>query len=198
MVSTTGFRSAGYIVIDTELIQYTSITATSFVGITRGVQGSTKDAHLAGAGVGSAQITPAGVPAVILLDVTTLSNGVTLNAPTGEVTIVNAGTYNITFSIQAANFGNAFDDVAVWYAIGGVNLPVSASYSTVSQTHAGKPGSIIMQVSLYRAFAAGEKLTIKWATITGTIGLVSYPPVNTSIPAAPAIILNVNQIALMP
>ena len=121
-----------------------------------------------------------------------------MDTATGIITIVNAGTYNVTYSVQAANFGNDFDDVAVWYVINGVNIPVSASYSTISQTHAGKPGLIILQVSLYRAFTAGQTLSINWTTITGTIALVSYPPVNTTIPSSPAIILNVNQIALTP
>ena len=42
VVSTTGFPSSGYVLIGTELIQYTSTTSTTFAGtITRGALGTT-------------------------------------------------------------------------------------------------------------------------------------------------------------
>jgi hypothetical protein len=43
--STTGFSSAGAIVIDAEIITYTGLTSTSFTGCTRGAQGSTAAVH---------------------------------------------------------------------------------------------------------------------------------------------------------
>jgi hypothetical protein len=44
--STTGFPATGRIDIDTELITYTGITATTFTGCTRGANGSTAASHL--------------------------------------------------------------------------------------------------------------------------------------------------------
>ena len=200
VTSTTGFRTAGTIFVGTELISYTGVTATTFTGITRGVQGSTKANHVTGDAVGAAQITPANTAATILMDQTTLSNGITLNSSTGEITVVNAGTYSVVFSIQAANFGNAYDDVTVWLAIDGTNVPSSGSYATVPQTHAGHPGSSIVTVRIDLAFTAGQKLTVKWTTLLGTIALITYPVVSNTIqiPQSPAIILSMNQIALAP
>lgn len=43
--STTGFLSGGFIRIEDEIIQYSGITATSFTGCTRGVQGTTAAVH---------------------------------------------------------------------------------------------------------------------------------------------------------
>ena len=198
VVSTAGFRSAGYLNIESELIGYTGIVGNTFTGITRGVSSSTKAAHDPGARIGFAQDGAAGVAEIALIDLTQLSNGVTLNAATGQVTIVNAGTYNITFSIQAANFGNAYDDVAVWIAVDGVNVPQTASYATIFQPHAGKPGTVIVTVTLYYAFTAGQVLTIKWYSALGTSALISIPKVNTTVPTSPSIILAVSQIALAP
>ena len=198
VVSTSGFLSAGYLHIGSELIQYTGISGNTFTGITRGIATSTKDSHIAGTGVSTAQVTPAGIPATAYIDISQLSNGVTLNTSTGEVTIVNAGTYNITYSIQAANFGNAYDDIAVWIAVNGVNVPATASYATIVQPHAGNPGTVIVTVTLYYAFTAGQVLTIKWTTLGGTSAVITIPPVNTTIPTSPAVILAVNEIALAP
>ena len=194
VISTTGYTTSGYIFIGTEVIRYTGLTATTFTGITRGVQGSTKDAHISGDGVGAAQVTPANTAATILMDRTDYSNGVTLNTSTGEVTIVNAGTYNCLFSVQAANFGNTYDDVAIWFAVDGVNVPSSASYATLSQPHAGHPGASVVTVGLYYNFTAGQILTLKWTCLAGTCALVSYPT-NGSIPISPSVILNINQVS---
>ncbi len=43
--STTGFPTAGYITIDTEIIKYTSTNGTQFLGCTRGADGSTNVSH---------------------------------------------------------------------------------------------------------------------------------------------------------
>ena len=198
VVSTAGFRSAGYLNIESELIGYTGIVGNTFTGITRGVSSSTKSSHDPGAPIGFAQDGAAGVAEIALIDITQLSNGVTLNDATGQVTIVNAGTYNITFSIQAANFGNAYDDVAVWIAVDGVDVPQTASYATIFLPHAGKPGTVIITVTLYYAFTAGQVLTVKWYSRLGTSALISIPKVSTTVPTSPSIILAVSQIALAP
>lgn len=43
--STTGFPTAGYITIDTEIIKYTSTSGTQFLGCTRGADGSANVSH---------------------------------------------------------------------------------------------------------------------------------------------------------
>jgi hypothetical protein len=48
VTSTTGFPSSGYIVINTEIIQYTGVTATTFTGASRGLFSSTPAAHTSG------------------------------------------------------------------------------------------------------------------------------------------------------
>lgn len=50
--STAGFQSAGFVVIESEIVQYTGITASAFTGCTRGKYGSQAAAHFAGDAVG--------------------------------------------------------------------------------------------------------------------------------------------------
>jgi hypothetical protein len=49
VASTAGYAPSGRILIDSELINYTTTTATSFDGVTRGVEGTTAAAHASGA-----------------------------------------------------------------------------------------------------------------------------------------------------
>ena len=51
VVSTTGYTSTGVVKVDSELISYTGITATSLTGIVRPVNGTSTAAHLDAAGV---------------------------------------------------------------------------------------------------------------------------------------------------
>ena len=58
VASTTGFPSSGWILIDSEIIQYTAKTPTTFAGtITRAACGTTSSAHTSGAAVTEVQCT---------------------------------------------------------------------------------------------------------------------------------------------
>ena len=50
VVSTTGFPSVGFVSVDLEIISYTSVDATHFLGCTRAAEGSTVASHANGAG----------------------------------------------------------------------------------------------------------------------------------------------------
>lgn len=194
VVSTSGFGTSGYIAIGTEVIAYTGITATTFTGITRGVAGSNGSTHDTGDGVGQAQVTPANVVKQVLLDVTDISNNVTLDPATGNVTVGGTGTYNLQYSVQLECFGNAPDDAAVWFVINGNVVPKSNSYGTVQQIHAGVPGRLILTVNIFAELNAGDVVALQWTTLGGTVTISSVPPVNGIIPLSPGVIFTVNRI----
>ena len=195
VTSTAGWPTTGAMLIDQEFISYTGISGNTFTGITRGVSGSGGATHANGAAVSFAQIAAANTPTTLVIDHTNLSSGVTLNASTHEVTIVNAGVYNCQFSVQTACADNAPDDIAVWFVVDGTAVPTSTSYVTTQQIHAGHLGTAIMTVNIFYQFTAGQQLTLKWVTLAGTSVITSYPSVAIpAIPASPAVILTVNQI----
>lgn len=193
VVSTTGFPSSGYVKIGTEIIGYTGKTATTFTGITRGVATSSATSHSIGAAVSQAQWAAANTAVQVKVDETDLSNGVTLNG-VGDVTIANAGVYNIQFSIQFENFGNDYDDVTAWFRVNGNAIAKSSSYSTISQAHAGSPGAVIMTVNIFYTAAPGDVISLMWQNDQGTATITSFPP-SGSIPQSPGVILTVNKIS---
>ncbi|NBS71838.1 hypothetical protein EBT31_23415 [bacterium] len=150
VTSTADFAlTTGGLIIGTEIIGYTGKTATTFTGITRGMYGSTKAAHTAGATVTEAQTlaSPTVAAAVTLLQ-TTASNQVALDA-TDKTKIVFsvAGYYNIQFSIQMVNYDGTIDDVTVWWRQNGVDIPYSAGIATVPAIHGGVAGTAIISWS---------------------------------------------------
>jgi len=198
VTSTTGFYTSGWILIDAEVIAYTGVTPTSFTGITRGVAGTNGANHAAGSPLGMCQVTPATVAATVRMDVTELSNGVTLNTVNGEVTCVNAGAYNFQFSVQVACAGNAPDDIAIWFVHNDVAVPASASYVTIPAIHAGIPGAGIITVNIFYTMAAGDRMRLAWTTVLGTSFITSYPPAYqglNAVPQSPGVIFTINQIA---
>ena len=192
--STTGFYDSGYIRIGTELIQYTGKTATTFTGITRGVAGSNGSTHNSGAGVSQAQVTAAGVPVQVFLDVTDISNNVTLDPATGNVTIGGSGTYNLMFSVQIENFSNAPADTAIWFRVNGNDIPISASYATTDAVHGGVPGATVVAVNFFYTLAAGDVVALMWTSLNGQTAITSIPPVVGSIPQSPGVIFTVNRL----
>lgn len=194
VVSTTGFYDSGYMRIGTELIQYTGKTATTFTGITRGVAGSGGSNHSIGDGVSQAQVTAAGVPAQVLLDVTDISNNVTLDPATGNVTVGGSGTYNLMFSAQIENFSNAPADTVIWFKVNGNNIPTSASYATTDAVHGGVPGASIIAVNIFYSLSAGDVVALGWCSLNGETAITSVPPVDGTIPQSPGMIFTVNRI----
>ena len=195
VTSTSGWPATGALLIGQEFISYTGISGNTFTGITRGVAGSNGATHANGAAVSFAQVAAANTATTVVIDHTNLSNGVTLNASTHEVTIVNAGVYNCQFSVQTACADNAPDDIAVWFVVDGTAVASSASYVTTQQIHAGHLGAAIMTVNLFYQFTAGQRLTLKWVTLAGTSVITSYPSVSSpAIPASPSVIFTVNQV----
>jgi hypothetical protein len=195
VASTAGFIAPGYMRIGTEIIGYTGISGNTFTGITRGVASSGGSNHSNGAGVAQAQYTTAGVAKQVLLDQTDLSNGVTLNPLTGDVTIVNAGVYNLQFSIQFENFSNDVEDAIVWFMVNGNNIPKSASYITTPTIHGGTPGATLMTVNLFYTFIANDVVGLRWTSNQGKTAITSIPPVGTTIPQSPGVIFTVNRVA---
>jgi len=197
VVSTTGFSNTGAILIGAELITYTGITATSFTGCTRGAAGSSNVSHTTGTAVNGAQVATANTATLLQINTTDLSNGVTLNTSTSEVSVAIAGTYNFAFSAQLHNSATGQTLLAIWFAINGVNQANTTSWGTVaSRENASTPASAIMTANVFFTLSAGDKVTMKWITLDGHGALVTYPEsVSPAYPASPALILTVNQVS---
>lgn len=186
----------GAILIGSEIITYTSKTATTFDGtIVRGAASSTNTAHVIGSDVTSAQIALASTKNVVVLNQVDFSSGVNLNSTTNEVYVDKNGVYNFQFSIYAVNYSSSFDNFIVWFDKNGTNIPASASQSTiVSRDDKTHPGAVIMTVNLFISLIPTDKIRVCCTSIAGVCAIVTGPPdgVYTVIPST---LLSVNQIA---
>lgn len=194
--NTAEFSSAGYIIIENEIIQYTGKTATSFTGITRGVKGTTNVAHDPGVGVTEAAANASGTTSQSIgFDTTVYSNNVTVEN-VNEITFDVTGLYNIQFSLQLLNFTTSDDNVTVWFKLNGADIAQSASIQEVNAKHGTSPGAQILALNLFQQVTAGDYIQLYWASDTGNTVLASYPAgTNPTHPVSPAVILTVAQVA---
>lgn len=192
VASTTGFLDAGTILIESELINYTGKTATTFTGITRGVYGSTNVAHTAGVYVSEAQAVPSATTSLPLaMTNTDTSNQVSID-PLDNTKIVFdvAGYYNIQFSAQLLSFDNQIDNVTFWFRQNTSDIPNTAGLVSVPATHAGGPGAAIVSWNLVVAVNAGDNIQLVMASNSGNTVAATYPPGTTpTTPASPSVIL---------
>lgn len=192
VASTAGFPSSGYILIGSEIIQYTVKTATTFDGtITRGALGTTASAHNAGDAVTEVQGT--GSPTTIgtvLFTATDSSNGVRVSSDLSKVYFDKQGFYNIQISAQLLNFTTAEDNVTMWFRLNGQDIPFTASIQQVNSKHGGSPGAAILAFNIIQEVNAGDAISVAWTSDTGNTAVATYPAGTSPVhPASPAIIL---------
>ena len=193
VASTEGFPSSGWILIENEVISYTTKTATTFDGtITRGVLGTTNVAHIAGKAVTEVQgVASSTTVGQMLFNNTSTSNNVYID-PTDQTKVVFAtkGLYNVQFSVQLLNYTTTEDNVTIWYRQNGVDVPFSAGVQEVAPKHGSSPGANISSWNIFVGAQAGDYIQMCWTSDTGNTIVATYPSGTSPIhPTSPGVIL---------
>ena len=141
VASTTGFPSSGWILIGSEIIQYTSTTATTFAGtITRGALGTTGSSHAVSANVTEVQGT--GSPTTIgtvLFNNTDLSNSIYTSADFSKIYLTYPGIYNFQYTGQVFSSSASAKNIFLWIRRNGTNIGYSTRAETLT-TNSGFTG----------------------------------------------------------
>ena len=193
VASTASFPASGWILIGSEIIQYTSKTATTFDGtVTRGVLGTTNVAHTAGAAISEVQGTGSATTiGQVLFNNTDYSNGIYTQATDlSKVYFDKDGIYNIQISAQLLNFTTSEDNVTMWFALNGNDIANTASIEQVNAKHGANPGASILTFNIFQQVRGGDYIQLKWASNTGNTVVATYPAGTSPVhPVSPAIIL---------
>lgn len=199
--STAGFTPSGTILVESELINYTAKTSTSFTGITRGVYGTTNVAHLAGVNITEALgvASPTTSKAVIFTG-TDASYGIYLDpAFTSRLICSTAGVYNFTFSVQMLNFTTSEDNVTLWFKKNGTDIPFSAGIAQVNSKHGSSPGAQIITWNLIVDMNVADYVELYFASDTGNTVCATFPagvaPVH---PVSPSVIMTATFVSALP
>lgn len=198
--STVGFPTAGYLLIEDEIVQYTGVTPTTFTGITRGTKASTNKAHAIGVHATEVQGVAAGAIGVMLFTNTDFSNNVYLDTPVSGTKIYfdYSGIYNIQFSSQFVTYDATEDDVTVWFRQDGVDVPLSAGIIGIPRPHSTYPGSIIVTWNIMLKINAGSNIELVWTSLTGNTILATIAAGTAPVrPTSPSTILTVTFVSAL-
>jgi len=107
------------------------------------------------------QTAIANTATLMTLNTTDFANEVSISS--SEITVVNAGIYNLQFSVQFQNTDTAFQDVYIWLRQNGVDIPGSTGFVSVPNRHAGTNGHTIIGWNYFLNMAAGDHIEIYWS-----------------------------------
>jgi hypothetical protein len=163
---------------------------TGFTGTTGPAGGSFGSYFGSFSSTDNQTVTDLNTPTALTYTTTELSNGVLIGAPTSRIVISNAGTYNISYSIELINASCINKEiVTTWVMINGTNL--ARSGRVVILPTAGFRTTTYCDF-IY-TFGVGDYFEVYFSS-TDSATTATALPASGSIPAIPSIITNVYRI----
>lgn len=118
--------------------------------------------------------------------------------PGDGIHVEQDGIYNVQFSAQLVNSDTQIHDADFWLRRGSgsgaaVDVPNTASITSVSGTHGGQPGYHVIAANFYVTLAAGDYIELWWAANSTQLALTYLPPITTPFvsPGSPSIVTTV-------
>ena len=98
---------------------------------------------------------------LMTLNTTDFASGISIN--NSEITVANAGVYNLQFSAQFQNTDTAFQDVYIWLKQNGTDITGSTGFVSIPNRHAGTDGHSIVGWNYFLSMNANDYVEIYWS-----------------------------------
>jgi hypothetical protein len=98
---------------------------------------------------------------LMTLNTTDFASGISIN--NSEITVTNAGIYNLQFSAQFQNTDTAFQDVYIWLKQNGTDITGSTGFVSIPNRHAGTDGHSIVGWNYFLSMNANDYIEIYWS-----------------------------------
>lgn len=137
--------------------------------------------------------TPAAIDTEYRLtfDASTESNGVSIGTPASRIVVVESGLYKFDATLQITSSSSSAKNIWVWFKKNGTAIPNSARLLTVALNGGYTP----MSLSQSFALLAADYMELAFAADSTDLS-VSTVAATAFAPAAPAVVLSVNQVQL--
>ena len=124
----------------------------------------------------------------VTFNTTDFSNGVTI-ASNSRITVLDAGIWNLQFSIQFKNTSNDGQDVDIWFRKNGTNIANSNSrFHLPTRKSSGDPSHLIAAMNFFVSMAANDYVEIMWRPSSTAVSLeyfdTSTSPTRPAVPSA--------------
>ena len=119
------------------------------------------------------------------------NNGVQIGATSSQIKVLHDGVYNIQFSAQIDKTDGGKDEIEIWFAKNGVNIPDSNSILTLE----GNPDKLLAALNFMLPLKANDYIQIAWHSADIDMFLHhDVAAVSPTRPATPSVIITVQQV----
>ena len=145
------------------------------------------------------QTTTINTATTMALSVTDFSNEVSL-VNGSEITVVNAGIYNLQFSVQLQNLDNAPQDVFIWLKQNGVDIAGSTGLVGLpARKSVGVPFHDIKGWNYFLNMNGGDHVEIYWSTTNVDVTIQTYPASGTPTkPSTASVVATLSFVSALP
>jgi hypothetical protein len=135
----------------------------------------------------------------VTFNTTDFSNGVTI-ASNSRITVLDAGIWNLQFSIQFKNTSNDGQDVDIWFRKNGTNIANSNSrFHLPARKSSGDPSHLIAAMNFFVSMAANDYVEIMWRPTSTAVSLEHFDTsTSPTRPAVPSAIVTMSFVSNLP
>jgi len=147
----------------------------------------------------TSQTTTANTATLIALDTTDFSNEVTLQTGS-KITVANPGIYNLQFSVQVQNLGNAPHDIFIWLKQNGTDITGSTGkVGLPARKNPGDPFHDIKGWNYFLSMNAGDYVQIYWSTTNVDVTIQTYAASGTPTkPSTASVVATLSFVSALP
>jgi hypothetical protein len=147
----------------------------------------------------TSQTTTANTAALMALDITDFSNEVSL-VTGSKLTVANAGIYNLQFSVQVQNAGNAPHDIFIWLKQNGTDITGSTGkVGLPARKNPGDPFHDIKGWNYFLSMNAGDYVQIYWSTTNASVTIETYAASGTPTkPSTASVVATLSFVSALP
>jgi hypothetical protein len=147
----------------------------------------------------TSQTTTANTATLMALDTTDFSNAVSLQTGS-KITVENAGIYNLQFSVQVQNAGNAPYDIFIWLKQNGTDITGSTGkVGLPARKNPGDPFHDIKGWNYFLSMNAGDYVQIYWSTTNASVTIETYAASGTPTkPSTASVVATLSFVSALP
>jgi hypothetical protein len=145
------------------------------------------------------QSTTANTATLLSLSNTDFSNQVSLETGS-KITVINAGIYNLQFSVQIQNLDNAPQDVYIWLSQNGVDITGSTGVvGLLARKNPGDPSHDIKGWNYFLSMNANDYVQIYWSTTDVDVTIPTYAASGSPIkPSTASVVATLSFVSALP
>ena len=144
----------------------------------------------------SDQSASVNTPTAIEFDTTLISNGVSIQ-DTNKIVVARGGKFHFSLTAQIANSDSQIHSFYLWGRLNGDNLDQTLTRVSVTESHGGVSGSVVLERSYFAVLNDGDYIEVMWMTDDAGVTIqhndaVVGPP---ALPATSSVSLSVFEFA---